>query len=75
MLFAASLQTAFSIGGMGFSVSESVCEGPWAWSHTRRGMAGGVAMAKKGMVRSLLLFVSTSGLKFGVHVARLVGKS
>ena len=54
---AASLQTAFLIGGMGFSVSEvGYVKGLGIGATLVGALAGGVAMAKLGMVRSLLLF-------------------
>jgi PAT family beta-lactamase induction signal transducer AmpG len=54
---AASLQTAFLIGGMGFSVSEvGYVKGLGIGATLIGALAGGVAMAKIGMVRSLLLF-------------------
>ncbi|OGW51396.1 MAG: muropeptide transporter AmpG [Nitrospirae bacterium RBG_19FT_COMBO_58_9] len=54
---AASLQTAFLIGGMGFSVSEvGYVKGLGLGATLIGALAGGVAMAKLGMVRSLLLF-------------------
>ena len=54
---AASLQTAFLIGGMGFSVSEvGYVKGLGIGATLIGALAGGVTMAKLGMVRSLLLF-------------------
>jgi PAT family beta-lactamase induction signal transducer AmpG len=54
---AASLQTAFLIGGMGFSISEvGYVKGLGIGATLIGALAGGVAMAKLGMVRSLLLF-------------------
>jgi PAT family beta-lactamase induction signal transducer AmpG len=54
---AASLQTAFLIGGMGFSVSEvGYVKGLGLGATLIGALVGGVAMAKIGMVRSLLLF-------------------
>ena len=54
---AASLQTAFLIGGMGFSLSEvGDVKGLGIGATLIGALAGGVAMAKLGMVRSLLLF-------------------
>lgn len=54
---AASLQTAFLIGGMGFSVSEvGYVKGIGIGATLIGALAGGVAMAKLGMVRSLLIF-------------------
>lgn len=54
---AASLQTAFLIGGLGFSVSEvGYVKGLGLAATLIGALAGGVAMAKLGMVRSLLLF-------------------
>ena len=54
---AASLQTAFLIGGMGFSVSEvGYVKGLGVGATLIGALVGGVAMAKLGMVRSLLLF-------------------
>jgi PAT family beta-lactamase induction signal transducer AmpG len=54
---AASLQTAFLIGEMGFSVSEvGYVKGLGIGATLIGALAGGVAMAKLGMVRSLLLF-------------------
>ena len=54
---AASLQTAFLIGGMGFSVSDvGYVKGLGIGATLIGALAGGVAMAKLGMVRSLLLF-------------------
>jgi PAT family beta-lactamase induction signal transducer AmpG len=71
---AASLQTAFLIGGMGFSVSEvGYVKGLGLGATLIGALAGGVAMAKLGMVRSLLLV--SHGLKSGIYVARVDGKS
>ncbi|MCX5723817.1 MAG: MFS transporter [Nitrospirae bacterium] len=54
---AASLQTAFLIGGLGFSVSEvGYVKGLGLGATLIGALAGGVAMAKLGMVRSLLIF-------------------
>jgi len=54
---AASLQTAFLIGGMGFSVSEvGYVKGLGLGATLVGALAGGVAMAKIGIVRSLLIF-------------------
>jgi PAT family beta-lactamase induction signal transducer AmpG len=54
---AASLQTAFLIGGMGFSVSEvGYVKGLGIGATLAGALIGGLAMAKMGMVRSLLLF-------------------
>ena len=54
---AASLQTAFLIGGMGFSVSEvGYVKGLGIGATLAGALVGGLAMAKMGMVRSLLLF-------------------
>jgi len=54
---AASLQTAFLIGGMGFSVSEvGYVKGLGLGATLIGALVGGVAMAKLGMVRSLLVF-------------------
>jgi PAT family beta-lactamase induction signal transducer AmpG len=54
---AASLQTAFLIGGMGFSISEvGYVKGLGLGATLIGALAGGVAMAKLGMVRSLLVF-------------------
>ena len=54
---AASLQTAFLIGEMGFSVSDvGYVKGLGLGATLIGALVGGVAMAKLGMVRSLLLF-------------------
>jgi MFS transporter, PAT family, beta-lactamase induction signal transducer AmpG len=54
---AASLQTAFLIGGMGFSVSEvGYVKGLGIGATLAGALVGGLAMAQMGMVRSLLLF-------------------
>lgn len=54
---AASLQTAFLIGEMGFSVSDvGYAKGLGIGATLLGALAGGVAMTKLGMVRSLLLF-------------------
>jgi PAT family beta-lactamase induction signal transducer AmpG len=54
---AASLQTAFLLGGLGFSVSEvGYVKGLGLAATLIGALAGGVAMAKLGMVRSLLIF-------------------
>jgi len=54
---AASLQTAFLIGGMGFSVSEvGYVKGLGLGATLIGALAGGVAMTKLGLVRSLLVF-------------------
>lgn len=55
--FAASLQTAFFIGGMGFSVSDvGYVKGVGLAATLIGALAGGVAMARLGLVRSLLVF-------------------
>ncbi len=55
--FAASLQTAFFIGGMGFSVSDvGYVKGIGLAATLIGALAGGIAMAKLGLVRSLLVF-------------------
>ncbi len=54
---AASLQTAFFIGEIGFSVSDvGYAKGLGLGATLIGALVGGVAMAKIGMVRSLLLF-------------------
>jgi PAT family beta-lactamase induction signal transducer AmpG len=54
---AASLQTAFLIGEMGFSVSDvGYAKGLGIGATLIGALAGGVAMTKLGMVRSLLFF-------------------
>jgi MFS transporter, PAT family, beta-lactamase induction signal transducer AmpG len=54
---AASLQTAFLIGGMGFSVSDvGYVKGLGLGATLIGALVGGIAMVKIGMVRSLLLF-------------------
>jgi len=54
---AASLQTAFLIGGMGFSVSDvGYVKGVGIGATLIGALVGGIAMAKLGMIRSLLLF-------------------
>ncbi len=54
---AASLQTAFLIGEIGFSVSDvGYAKGLGLGATLIGALVGGVAMAKIGMVRSLLLF-------------------
>jgi len=54
---AGSLQTAFFIGGLGFSASEvGYIKGIGIAATLIGALAGGLAMAKIGLVRSLLLF-------------------
>ena len=54
---AGSLQTAFFIGGLGFSSSEvGYVKGIGIAATLIGALAGGLAMAKAGLVRSLLLF-------------------
>ena len=54
---AGSLQTAFFIGGLGFSASEvGYIKGIGIAATLIGALAGGLAMAKLGLVRSLLLF-------------------
>jgi MFS transporter, PAT family, beta-lactamase induction signal transducer AmpG len=54
---AGSLQTAFFIGGLGFSASEvGYVKGIGIAATLIGALAGGLAMAKLGLVRSLLLF-------------------
>jgi PAT family beta-lactamase induction signal transducer AmpG len=54
---AASLQTAFLIGGVGFSVSDvGYVKGIGLAATLVGALAGGVAMARLGLVRSLLIF-------------------
>jgi MFS transporter, PAT family, beta-lactamase induction signal transducer AmpG len=54
---AGSLQTAFFIGGLGFSASEvGYVKGIGIAATLIGALAGGLAMAKIGLVRSLLLF-------------------
>jgi PAT family beta-lactamase induction signal transducer AmpG len=54
---AASLQTAFLIGGLGFSAGEvGYVKGVGLFATLLGALAGGVAMARLGLVRSLVLF-------------------
>lgn len=54
---AASLQTAFFISGLGFSASEvGYVKGLGLFATLAGALAGGAAMAKLGLVRSLLIF-------------------
>ncbi len=54
---AASLQTAFLIGGLGFSASDvGYAKGLGLFATLAGALAGGAAMAKLGLVRSLFLF-------------------
>jgi PAT family beta-lactamase induction signal transducer AmpG len=74
---AASLQTAFLIGGMGFSISEvGYVKGLGIGATLIGALAGGVAMAKLGMVRSLLLFGLLQGVSnLGFMWLAWMGKS
>jgi PAT family beta-lactamase induction signal transducer AmpG len=54
---AASLQTAFLIGGLGFSVGDvGYAKGLGLFATLAGALIGGMAMAKLGLVRSLLIF-------------------
>lgn len=54
---AASLQTAFLIGGLGFSASEvGYVKGLGLFATLAGALAGGAAMARLGLVKSLLIF-------------------
>jgi len=54
---AASLQTAFFIGGLGFSSSDvGYVKGLGLFATLAGALAGGIAMARLGLVRSLLVF-------------------
>ena len=54
---AASLQSAFLIGGVGFSISEvGYVKGIGLAATLIGALAGGIAMARLGLVRSLLIF-------------------
>jgi MFS transporter, PAT family, beta-lactamase induction signal transducer AmpG len=74
---AGSLQTAFFIGGLGFSAGDvGYVKGVGLAATLLGALAGGIAMAKLGLVRSLLvfgLFQALSNLSF--MVLAWVGKS
>jgi PAT family beta-lactamase induction signal transducer AmpG len=74
---AASLQTAFLIGGMGFSVSDvGYVKGLGLGATLIGALVGGVAMAKLGMVRSLLLFGALQAVSnLGFMWLAWIGKS
>ena len=75
--FAASLQTAFLIGGMGFSVSDvGYVKGIGLAATLIGALAGGLAMAKLGLVRSLLVFGILQALSnLGFMWLAWIGKS
>lgn len=74
---AGSLQTAFFIGGLGFSASDvGYVKGIGIAATLLGALAGGLAMAKLGLVRSLLLFGALQALSnLSFMILAWIGKS
>lgn len=75
--FASSLQTAFLIGGIGFSATEvGFVKGVGILATLLGALAGGLMMTKRGLIQSLLLFGALQALSnLGFVVLALAGKS
>ncbi|OQW37007.1 MAG: muropeptide transporter AmpG [Nitrospira sp. SG-bin1] len=75
--FASALQTAFLIGGLGFSATEvGAVKGLGIFATLIGAFIGGLFMTKSGLVRSLLIFgVLQAVSNLGFVVLALVGKS
>ncbi len=75
--FASSLQTAFLIGGIGFSASEvGFVKGVGILATLLGALAGGILMTRAGLIQSLLMFGLLQALSnLGFVVLALAGKS
>ncbi len=75
--FAAALQTAFLIGGLGFSATEvGAAKGLGVFATLFGAFIGGLLMTKSGLVRSLLIFgVLQAASNCGFVVLALAGKN
>jgi MFS transporter, PAT family, beta-lactamase induction signal transducer AmpG len=75
--FASALQTAFLIGGLGFSATEvGAVKGLGIFATLIGAFIGGLLMTRTGLVRSLLLFgVLQAVSNFGFVVLALAGKN
>ncbi|NJN69787.1 MAG: MFS transporter, partial [Nitrospira sp.] len=75
--FASALQTAFLIGGLGFSATEvGAVKGLGIFSTLIGAFIGGLLMTKSGLLRSLLIFgVLQAVSNLGFVVLSVVGKS
>jgi len=75
--FASSLQTAFLIGGIGFSATEvGFAKGVGILATLFGALAGGVLMTRRGLIQSLLFFGVLQALSnFGFVALALAGKS
>ena len=74
--FASALQTAFLIGGLGFSVTEvGAVKGLGIFATLLGAFVGGLLMTKSGLVRSLLIFGVLQALSnLGFVVLAVIGK-
>lgn len=75
--FASSLQTAFLIGGIGFSTTEvGVVKGVGIFATLFGALVGGLMMTRSGLVQSLLMFGALQAISnLGFVVLALAGKS
>lgn len=75
--FASALQTAFFIGGLGFSATEvGTAKGLGIFATLIGAFIGGLLMTRTGLVRSLLLFgVLQAVSNFGFVILALTGKN
>jgi PAT family beta-lactamase induction signal transducer AmpG len=75
--FASALQTAFLIGGLGFSATDvGAVKGLGVFATLLGAFLGGLLMTRTGLVRSLLLFgVLQAVSNFGFVVLALAGKN
>jgi PAT family beta-lactamase induction signal transducer AmpG len=75
--FASSLQTAFLIGGIGFSATDvGAVKGVGILATLLGALVGGIMMTRSGLVQSLLAFgVLQAVSNFGFVVLAVVGKS
>lgn len=75
--FASALQTAFLIGGLGFSATEvGAAKGLGIFATLLGAFVGGLLMTKSGLVRSLLIFgVLQAVSNLGFVVLSVMGKS
>lgn len=75
--FASALQTAFLIGGLGFSATEvGAAKGLGIFATLLGAFIGGLLMTRSGLVRSLLIFgVLQAVSNLGFVVLAVVGKS
>ena len=75
--FASALQTAFLIGGLGFSATEvGAAKGLGIFSTLLGAFVGGLLMTKSGLLRSLLIFGALQAVSnLGFVALALIGKS